>query len=275
MHLWPGTTGIDEMTESYEIVEGGEKFTFKFYLRSKDVILAYKEFSGHTTQPGDYYYSDGSWSSTLQPEKTCIAIVYKELEYEWYEDDSMIKALDKIHDGGYNLTQFKDGMVHGYALAIADVSSATYTWGPVLLCEVGESSARDPEKKIYFNGYSNTQKIYSLKNDATFPAFEACWGYEVEAPHSSGWYLPSHDQFKEIIDNKELIQNRLNSLKDAGGADFINDKVSSYWSSSEASGGSAAIRSAFFMKDWHTNKTAMASAGFKTQSFRVRVVLTF
>jgi hypothetical protein len=149
---------------------------------------------------GDFYYSDGTWSTELDPNKTPIAIVvFKGLAAEY--DDHLEYYKDRE---GNPMTK-----VNGYAVALWDATwmegedypQGWTVWENQEYCGTSIMGTADD---IDFRGYDNTQKI-KAKAEELFGAlspveknYPACYyasvNYEYICPSpakSSGWFFPS------------------------------------------------------------------------------------
>ena len=299
MNLMDCDKNVDILKSSQDVdpANSSVTFNFDFHLRSNEVTLAYKEFFGsEEPEVGSFYYGDGTWSKNLNKNKTCIVIVFAVLENkEWWREESMKEALENVNDfGDYNLEEFKDGFVHGYVVALMDAQvngSYEFEWmtdssssskNPSLkVCGTGPYNAKSDNPK-YYNGYTNLAVIKNIKNEENnpfkFPAFDACQTYNdnetAKAPDcSSGWYLPSYDQYKCIAgsDVKKIIYDK---FKGCGGVEFVTGSSSNsklqYCTSSET-----AAQNVNFV--YFTNSGA--GYGFashqKIKARRVRAILTF
>ncbi|MDE6536280.1 MAG: fimbrillin family protein [Muribaculaceae bacterium] len=279
MEFLDGVKDVDILESGYEVDGNKEIFTFSGRMRSNEVTAVYKEFYSPDPKPGDFYYDDGTWSTNKQEGKTCVGIVFHALKYDWWLEDAMQIALDAVNDdGAYDLDEFIDKSVHGYALALEDAnSSKTVKWNNVNYeCGLTASSFRDSGKK-YFNGYSNMETLKALrgtvvgKNVLELPPVEACLDYNVPTSHSSGWYLPSADQLVALIANKAAVQN---GLVKAGGVDLVvgTGLAAAYWSSNEGLANTSLQAYALF--NWH-NASPSVAPKLKGNAGRVRAILTF
>ena len=190
---------------------------------------------------GDFYYSDGTWSSELDASKTPIAIVF------------YVNAATEFGDASDNYFR-KDGTtplgeVNGYAFALniaSDAASWSFydSWGDAVGCSTDKTD---------FLGYSNTRKIVAEANKIgglsdsesdNWPAtYYAMVDYDKTYPApaaSSGWFLPSAGQLKYIFDNYFDASGRPNE-QFAAVYQALGDKASNfcmedskYWSSTEA-----------------------------------------
>ncbi|MDE5784239.1 MAG: hypothetical protein K2H97_08010, partial [Prevotella sp.] len=289
MRMMKGVEGKDVLTETKETVGNQTKYTFNLRLRSNEVTVAYKEYPS-PPKVGDYYFSDGTWGSSLSADKTCIGIVFNALENEWWEADGMMAALKTINDPAeYDFNMFIDKSVHGYVLALTDAGAALQ-WATPYTKESSYGVGTTMTDKS-FTGYYNTEKVLNAVagfNDTnhTAPAFQACRDYEEKVPssHCSGWYLPSVGQYLAVKDNYTLIQNNIIA---AGGAGLflkdngIPDKNIKYWTSCENQPSSS---SSTFNPGQHAlsvginnNLPIIGSSAKSTKGtfMRVRAVLTF
>lgn len=168
---------------------------------------------------GDYYYSDGTWSSELDTDKTVIGIVF------WTgnpgQDDPSLK---KDHPE----------CTHGLAVAINGEQESTLNM---------------------MVGYNNTKAIEVLNaapENATWPveAVEKAGQYRQSVPapeNSSDWYLPSAkeltllaygDTDKNIYYTdsttviKELVNEKLSTLEDSQLL-CTHDFIWTYWAANE------------------------------------------
>lgn len=168
---------------------------------------------------GDYYYSDGTWSSELDTDKTVIGIVF------WTgnpgQDDPSLK---KDHPE----------CTHGLAVAINGEQESTLNM---------------------MVGYNNTRAIEvfnAAPENATWPveAVEKAGQYRQSVPapeNSSDWYLPSAkeltllaygDTDKNIYYTdsttviKELVNEKLSTLEDSQLL-CTHDFIWTYWAANE------------------------------------------
>ena len=153
---------------------------------------------------GDYFYSDGTFSTEREASKTCIGIVFYVGQHE--------------NDGSdYSATGIGQAKCHGYAVAVQDAAS-NCIWGAsakkVGLCPTDEEgnmldNVNNPD--IDWNGYAWMQKIINAAGgkdklyateEAGYPAtYYAAVDYQnkVAAPaNTSGWFLPAIGQMRNI-----------------------------------------------------------------------------
>ena len=222
------TAGICKQKVSY--AADTRTYTYTFHDIRSDLFLdgiqaEAEETSTNLPSPkvGDYYYADGTWSSTLA--KPCIGIVFK---VGAGQDD-------QASDYG-NLA---DDAIHGYVVALNDAHTAAGAWGIRETDVDGIENNGSAGNK--YDGYKNTTVVRQLSaysgTDVSQPtangqywAFKVASKYAVATPdNTSGWYLPSIQQLADINGLSDLTSR----LTAAGGAGF---KYARYWSSTEKSG---------------------------------------
>ncbi len=222
-------------------------------LEGTDIVVS-KEVKFITTgaqapKVGDFYYSDGTWSTELDKSKTPIAVVFFTGVAKDNGDNS---AYYKLKDGVTPMT------VNGYAIAINDATlvngeNIEVSWSFFDGSYEGAGCSFDVTD---FVGYTNTQSITRAAkkrpgeltpNDDSFPAaYYATIAFEKACPapeSSSGWFLPSTGQFQYIWDyaywNKQgtlsaWLENSFKVLVEAGiECTPLYSRDSEYWSSTE------------------------------------------
>ena len=199
---------------------------------------------------GDFYYSDGTTSSSLQAGKTVIGIVIS-------RDNAT--STDK---------KLPAGCTHGVVLALGEgygMWSSSYDAGRVnsWATQNGYENTTGPYysnanwayvRNEYGNkllGYNNTGalKEYIKNNGYTSGILDALAAYQITLPETaSELYIPSIAEMDAIAKNFNVINA---SLKAAGGTEFVMDSTDSqndaYWTTSEneASSGNAATINPF------------------------------
>ena len=204
----------------------------------------------YTIKVGDFYYSDGTTSSTLQDGKTVIGIVIS-------RDNAT--STDK---------KLPAGCTHGVVLALGEGSgiwSSSYDAGKV--SSWATANGYENTTGVYYSnsswayvrneygnkllGYNNTSALraYIANNGYTSGILEALDAYEIELPETaSQLYIPSIAEMDAIAKNLDVINA---ALKAAGGTEFVVDRTDNqndaYWTTSEneASSGSAATINPF------------------------------
>ena len=203
-------------------------------------------------QPGDYFYSDGTWSAEADPEKTVVGVVF------WTGDPTAEDAALK--------TDFPE-CTHGLVVAVGgDVPSSWQSQSMSAPCTVGEwMEANAPELKPVASGtddgdplnmilgYNNTKglELYNAAPENSGWPVEvmdvvSAYRTEVPAPEStSGWYLPSMKELS-ILCSGDTEENVYDISGGTEIRDIVNVKLeainavqlsssSFYWSSTENS----------------------------------------
>lgn len=180
----------------------------------------------------DYYYSDGTYSSELNPKKECIGIVFQVGQHENDRSD-------------YSQTGIGEQKCHGYVVALHDASTEECMWG-VYGYEIGLYPVDDSGNKIDnftdngadtdWSGYLYTGKIaleaernggFTPDTQQGYPVgyYTEQFALQVPAPeNSSGWFIPAVSQLDAVYQMRE----QLNAME---GMTRLRNKW--YWSSSE------------------------------------------
>ena len=202
----------------------------------------------YTIKVGDFYYSDGTTSTTLQEGKTVIGIVIsrdnatstdKKLPAECTH--GVVLALGE----GYGMwsSSYDAGRVNTWASqnGYENTTGTYYSQWTYMRNEYGNKLL----------GYNNTcaLKEYIKNNGYTSGILDALEAYEVTLPETaSELYIPSIAEMDAVAKNLEVINA---ALKAAGGTEFIMDTIDNqkdaYWTTSEneASSGNAATINPF------------------------------
>ena len=183
--------------KSISFTDGSYIYT---YTLKGDISFSAPSFSDKTTPaPGDYYYSDGTWSAELW-EKPCIGIVFK----------AGAGNNDVLNDYDNKLS----GQINGYAVALQDAARFGIMWSTV------QENCQTSTTTNDYKGYDNTAKVLCVTDYSPekYPVFQAVseFGETTVAPSgSSGWYLPSAGQMIDIVNswgNNGIITQKLNLL---------------------------------------------------------------
>lgn len=197
---------------------------------------------------GDFYFSDGTTSPTLQAGKTVIGIVIS-------RDNAT--STDK---------KLPAGCTHGVVLALGEGYgnwSSSYDAGRVNSWAT-QNGYENTTGTYYSNwtyvrneygnkllGYNNTSalKAYIKNNGYTSGILDALAAYQIALPETaSELYIPSIAEMDAVVKNFEVINA---ALEEAGGTKFVMDTADSqkdaYWTTSEneASSGNAATINPF------------------------------
>lgn len=257
---------------------------------------------------GDFYYSDGTWSSMLESDKECIGIVA-------YTGD--ITATDPVlvrehpscrHGLVISLTESNNEMTgNGVAWQKNDTLYNRFVsdWIAENAGEY-ESVATGTEASDNINipmGYHNTRAIEAFNADPSnsqWPVDAVQWvvDYRETHPvpeHTSGWYLPSVKEMSLVMsgpydgnlgdvtmttgistENKNILNASLGQVPGAMligtfGTSEIMPIPISYWSSSEC----ADAQSNAFAIDHLAGSAQMVFKNESTNLCRIRPVLAF
>ncbi len=234
-------------------------------------------------QVGDYYYSDGTYSTALDPAKTPIAIVF---HVGIHKKDAI--ADYKLKDGKSPMTEIK-----AYAVALKDpegVDNNGVLWSYQGSWDnaCGTSRERDDYKGYYNSAvvkqFADEKKGGLSAEASNFPAaYYAMVKQEelVKAPESSsGWFLPSVQQLKDLTNYDSTEDKYSVTLQPQIAAAFkaLGDKAvapnQKYWTSTEAN-----ISSVFYAyyvnlkESW--NLGASTSERKDQNKFGVRSIIVF
>lgn len=243
---------------------------------------------------GDYFYSDGTWSSELDASREVVGIVF------WSGDPT---AEDPALKADY------PGCVNGLAVALTEsfskfqsASSSFYTSGYVTIQDWAEENMPGYESLVsglasgdngnFILGYNNTKVLRAFNGDAD----NADWSMEsiglleefIDAEPlpetTSGWYMPSIKELVLMCDG-ESDYNIFWGTRTFANRDIVNQALSEidgtqllgegedkrYWSSTEQDFNS--YESKNFMLDF---KIELAPSGmFRNSALSNRFVFAF
>lgn len=194
-------------------------YTCRFSDLRSDLYLeaevdVYDESKLSKPKVGDYYYVDGTWTSDLLKPGFVAGIVFK---VDKGEDDAASNYDNKLINNA----------IHGYAVALNDAStSAKWESGTPMVATEGTLNSLTA-----YNGYLITESLRNKKFDngdsfeSKYPAAYQCFTYQTQSAPvtSSGWYMPSVAQLKEVY----AVHNAALSGK-FGFADLTENN---YWTS--------------------------------------------
>ena len=240
---------------------------------------------------GDFYYADGTWSTTLKSDATPIAVVFYVGEATDYGDHA---AYYKQKDGSTPLADF-----HGYAVALNDATyfdgeQHTVWWSAYDAADEGLGCSTSTTD---FLGYTNSRSIVTnatakkgglTGEDDNYPAaYYAIVAYEAACPapeQSSGWFLPSAYQFKYIYDRayfdddnsgRACLENSFAVLGESLATPLYNDDAE-YWTSTEKVDSYGLSTWAYYFNfDKRAFKAGFIADYRKNSGMRVRSMLAF
>lgn len=186
------------------------------------------EPGSEVAQIGDFYYSDGTWSSEMDYGKTPIGIVFQtdvSRIGEAEKEALMAKGIDTPH---------------GLVISLKAFEESSLLWTGGIFNEDEENPRYDPidiegienydwAKNCYndISGLANSQIIWKLcegddlDKTNTYPVFGAAvkFSEQVAAPETStGWFVPSfgqlYDFFANLAGQKETLANELPLYQD-------------------------------------------------------------
>ena len=223
---------------------------------------------------GDYYYSDGTWSTTLNSSKTVIGVIFATVNAV-ASDPALRNDYPNCTNGLVVSTEeYTSACASGRGWSYADLGS----W-----CSgSGYTYYNDTSNPC---GYSNT-KGYMAANAASIQSYGYTINFtlfnssspvaqhrtSVSAPSSaSAWYVPSYKEMQLLYENRETVNNAINSVSGdplhVTQADY-DDYYYQYWCSTFDLDNR--VVKAFNMTngDWFGSKT-------ETTVLPVRVILAF
>ena len=245
--------------------------------RIDDILKLYR-----TPTVGDLYYSDGTYSKTLEPGKTPIGV---------------IAYVGAPTDADNDIVEYyQGGAGHGLVLCLKNAANRV-KWSTEKVSKLSwklTDLAGLMRIENVVSGYSNTAKLAA--DAAKYPAAAAAKNYKgLPAPAgTTGWFLPSAQQWVRMIMSlgglKEsdiewrntfgywegAIDKWENALKKAGSGkyDSMNDGNYTFWSSSECS-----AEEALMLDIWVTQSPGFifmpTTKGTAYDNTRVRPILAF
>lgn len=229
---------------------------------------------------GDFYYSDGTWSSELDPSKEVIGVIFAKAN---------ATTSDPL------LAKDYPGCTHGLVISTQEYTqqvfgSVSCYYGHGYYADLGYDAASivDIDKP---NGYGNTLAHAAL--NASKPdyctLFNAADGvlaqHDVAVPSAaSAWYVPSYKEMAMINDSRDVINA---SLQTAGGQkiadpyereESFDDKRSSdwYWTSTIYGKGYAnAGTYDHYLYPFDISKGGWTTSQQPNANCKVRVILAF
>jgi len=164
---------------------------------------------------GDYYYSDGTWSTTRNTSKTVIGVVFATANAV-ASDPELRKDYPNCTNGLVVSTkEYTSACASGRGWSYADLgnwcSGSGYTYYNDTSNPCGYSNTK---------GYmaANAASIQSYGYTINFTLFNssspvAQHRASVSAPSSaSAWYVPSYKEMQLLYENREAVNNAINSV---------------------------------------------------------------
>ena len=168
---------------------------------------------------GDFYYSDGTWSTTRDNSKTIIGIIFSKVDAT--AADGMLRANypECSHGLVMSISEYNESF--GYIQARG---GANYPLAGEWLYKAGykvydTSIANGYSNTIGWNAYGESKGdalVYDVKYAALFrenTGISDVHANNVPSPlKASSWYVPSYYEMNEIYQNRDLINTRLRSI---------------------------------------------------------------
>lgn len=194
---------------------------------------------------GDYYYSDGTWSATLNSKKTAIGVVFA------VKGDG--SAIDSDVVDNYSSVTFKDNAIHGWVVSLKEITptprfaSSSDGQKGVTVSSINGVNTETTDIKGYAN--CSAWKGNTLADEAVYTAllkaesYAADYSATLPVTGTSGWYIGAIAQMDvlrsayNVTDSK--VKAALQALGDDSKADlFATGKGASsyYWSSTANQG---------------------------------------
>lgn len=194
---------------------------------------------------GDYYYSDGTWSATLNSKKTAIGVVFA------VKGDG--SAIDSDVASNYSSVTFKNNAIHGWVVSLKEITptprfaSSSDGQNGATVSSINGVNTETTDIKGYAN--CSAWKINTLANEAVYTALPKAESYAADysatlpVTGTSGWYIGAIAQMDvlrsayNVTDSK--VKAALQALEDDSKADlFATGTVGSsyYWSSTANQG---------------------------------------
>lgn len=245
------TIKYNDGTNDYVFSKAGISLAASTFYASEVTMTKVIDYSSAAL--GDLFYSDGTFSSTLEAGKTPIGV---------------IAYLDKSGTDDDEITEKSQGAGHGLVLCLKNAASgADAMWGTVEATEIGNfvSSVEGLKRTTNVSGLSNTNTLVAKDDAATkYPAAYNAKNYTgLAAPTgTTGWFLPSAQQLVKMIEGLGGLSDGApsweswfdnyhsgataweNALQKAGTGNY-DSMISAYWyyqTSSEGSAGDMYVR---------------------------------
>ena len=199
---------------------------------------------------GDFFYSDGTWSSSLDGEKTVVGVIFALAS----NGGLVANDVPANYEGSEMASKDK---VTGWVAGLKNLSPTPR------FVSVGSSGANVEgingvnTEETDICGYMNSAAWLenTLSNEGTYTALNAVASYEetygavLTGETTSGWYLPAIGQLSALRTayNSEgsAVKDALTSLNAAEKADLLVEGTTSsayYWSSTARSGDPNSVR---------------------------------
>ena len=220
---------------------------------------------------GDFFYTDGTWSTTMDDNKTVAGVIF---------------ALADGAASGDDVANYPEAVlteIKGWVIAAADAGT-----GIAFKSGEGAAIASIPEGMVTdatdIRGFANTSAWLAETDAASYLAASTAQAYSVEITGTtSGWYLPSVGQLNALAgvyatnnDGAQgealAVKTALQTLADASKGSLMSSTY--YWSST---GGITGGNNGVYRFGFHesSNYSVVGVNTNVTSGSAVRAVLTF
>lgn len=194
---------------------------------------------------GDYYYSDGTWSATLNSEKTAIGVVFA------VKGDR--SAIDSDVVSNYNGVTFKDNAIHGWVVSLKEITptprfaSSSDGQSGVTVSSITGVNTETTDIKGYAN--CSAWKSNTLADEAVYTALLKAESYATDyspmpVTGTSGWYIGAIAQMDVLRSAYNVTNSKVKAalqalVEDDSKADLFATETgasSYYWSSTANQG---------------------------------------
>jgi hypothetical protein len=257
-----GTVQIKVTTNNDWSVPGGTTH------KSAVCTLTVKK-SGISLNVGDYYYSDGTWSSQLDPAKTVIGVVFAKVNAASSDHKMSADKPECTHGLVVSTVEYTSAYTKNRSWSLRDAESWMYN--------NGYTQYKDTDKPV---GYSNTKGFIEL-HDARVESYGctidfALYGSDspvrthrnaVAAPSATtDWYIPSFKEMQLLSEAMGIINPVIESLS---GTKVGTEYPYQYWCSTSDYDGIGVRAVTMDNGQWMTTGKTESSA------LPVRVILAF
>lgn len=217
---------------------------------------------------GDYYYSDGTWSTALDASKTVIGVVFATTNAV-ASDTKLLSDYSNCTNGlVVSVNEYNSVMGYiSYSSAYSFMTGVGGDWGNTTLANGYSNTvtlAQYSANNSYVDGYSSYY-AQLFRNDSNGVPYQHT--KKVTPPASaSAWYIPSFYEMQQLAANMSKVNDSLSAV----GGDSISSGA--YWLSTLYQQN----------KNMYTYTFNMSSAGWGTyigtpysSKYPVRVILAF
>lgn len=235
---------------------------------------------------GDWYYSDGTWSTDLDPEREVIGVVF------WTgnpADEDMLLAAEHPECVHGLVVSLSGDEASPWQAQISAYGATVWSWVEENtegfmdgVCHDEYSEDDNLNKKLGYNNTKAAEAFNAGAGNGLWPvdavAKAAAYGETVPAPEtSSGWYLPSAKELS-LLCSGEYDGNIYDIYGETATAELVNSRLAMlegsaqlegyYWSSTESSSYSYAFEVSF-------SSGTVGSGSKSGSSDHVRFILAF